>query len=881
MEEPNQLTLTRKTARRFLYGSLATFGVFSLAFLLLPYFLSEASATTDVSFGANWSPVSLTLDPDYSATQSGTSHIGDLGHGDIDFGLVNPSSATSSNIGTQRVVKKTIGIESSGQYYTVYLSMSGSSNSLAVDSDSNIYLPATGGTWSAPSSFATASWGYAVPGTSIPKSSSDSSTPFSTSYSAYDSYIGQDLTASGIGSSVYNTNTWAAVPTNTSAQQIWKASTSDPDGFGGDSGDTTNDHFSVYYSVMVDTSVMAGDYTNSLVYTALASAVSLDTASTNLSRSERFVAAGDQETLTFDLSVSTAGLIDRSDLKVYLVPHSDLLAANYSITSTLESNKSSYKTCTIGSDPSDFSITSSGASLNCTLPASAIEGHADGAGSYDFWINIDRYNLNFFSRYTENSSIVASIVYAGLQSTSDSAGTTPLVQTMQQMSASICQNTNIWGKGTGTNAKVYTYDTTDLATTNNVSDPSDPDYNGLLASVAHDNDYLMNIGTFALVDARDNKDYLVRRLADNNCWMVQNLDLNLGTVGTLTAENTDLNSKTTWNPVTGLSTPNNEYSSQTQYASGYQRGSNNYWGSRYNEYIDNDTKTYISNFDPTTNGGSLITADKDANDKFANRSFYPNGIRNDTATANGSLIIENNSRTQFPRAYDNGETAMVAFYRVSDGAGNNDIMTYYHKPWESSAVNFSTQSTKYGAAFYNDQSGTSTTVNTTTAIDGTTSISVTDWLDYSPTRDSSKYGTMYIGDYYNWYAATAQSGTFAMNSTSYVAQDSICPKGWRLPVDANTSGSWVNLLSGSYFTSGESSYIRAREMHLSPLSIPFSGNYYWLLGNLSRRGSDGYFWSATANSYRYARSLNPAPTGISTQYNANKTGGFTIRCVAR
>ena len=54
------------------------------------------------------------------------------------------------------------------------------------------------------------------------------------------------------------------------------------------------------------------------------------------------------------------------------------------------------------------------------------------------------------------------------------------------------------------------------------------DYNGLtvLASSAVDSDEL-GVGTFALKDNRDSKDYLVRRLADGECWMVQNLDLEL------------------------------------------------------------------------------------------------------------------------------------------------------------------------------------------------------------------------------------------------------------------------------------------------------------------------------------------------------------------
>ena len=35
------------------------------------------------------------------------------------------------------------------------------------------------------------------------------------------------------------------------------------------------------------------------------------------------------------------------------------------------------------------------------------------------------------------------------------------------------------------------------------------------------------IGTFALIDTRDNKHYLVRRFPTGNCWMAQNLNLNL------------------------------------------------------------------------------------------------------------------------------------------------------------------------------------------------------------------------------------------------------------------------------------------------------------------------------------------------------------------
>ncbi len=52
--------------------------------------------------------------------------------------------------------------------------------------------------------------------------------------------------------------------------------------------------------------------------------------------------------------------------------------------------------------------------------------------------------------------------------------------------------------------------------------------------------------TKQLIDSRDGKEYWVAKLADGNCWMTQNLALDLKANQTLTNANTDLNSKTSW-----------------------------------------------------------------------------------------------------------------------------------------------------------------------------------------------------------------------------------------------------------------------------------------------------------------------------------------------
>ncbi len=52
----------------------------------------------------------------------------------------------------------------------------------------------------------------------------------------------------------------------------------------------------------------------------------------------------------------------------------------------------------------------------------------------------------------------------------------------------------------------------------------------------------------ALIDTRDNKKYLVAKLADGECWMTQNLGLDLSTGTTLTSSNTDLNTMSSYTP---------------------------------------------------------------------------------------------------------------------------------------------------------------------------------------------------------------------------------------------------------------------------------------------------------------------------------------------
>ncbi len=112
-------------------------------------------------------------------------------------------------------------------------------------------------------------------------------------------------------------------------------------------------------------------------------------------------------------------------------------------------------------------------------------------------------------------------------------------------------------------------------------------------------------------------------------------------------------------------------------------------------------------------------------------------------------------------------------------------------------------------------------------------------------------------------------------------QDSICPKGWGLPINGNaqTTKSWINLLFTNYSLqdNGDSS----TNAHKTPLSLVYSGSYFWINGNLSGRGSNGSFWSSTPYSTAGAHVLYFGSTHLVPQDGYGKIYGFTIRCVVQ
>ena len=134
--------------------------------------------------------------------------------------------------------------------------------------------------------------------------------------------------------------------------------------------------------------------------------------------------------------------------------------------------------------------------------------------------------------------------------------------------------------------------------------------------------------------------------------------------------------------------------------------------------------------------------------------------------------------------------------------------------------------------------------------------------------------TQKIGAYYNWAAATARSG-----GDSGDAPNSVCPYGWRLPSggSSSTDYSFAKLMNTYGYGNNSTGSTKARQY---PLSYIFSGYYYWGNGNLYSQGTNGYWWSTSANSSTYAYNLGMNSSGLNPQNSLNKAYGLTLRCVA-
>ena len=148
-----------------------------------------------------------------------------------------------------------------------------------------------------------------------------------------------------------------------------------------------------------------------------------------------------------------------------------------------------------------------------------------------------------------------------------------------------------------------------------------------------------------------------------------------------------------------------------------------------------------------------------------------------------------------------------------------------------------------------------------------------------------------VGNYYNWSAAIASNGSSSLSDSTYNnvnlnPQNSICPKGWRLPTIANPTGSDAYSRPNSRGEFGRLNYLyngggsTDPKLISTPLWFVRSGGVF--SGILNNPGSEAFYWSSTVSSSNYAYDLSFSATSVGPANNyGGKGGGRSVRCVAR
>ena len=123
--------------------------------------------------------------------------------------------------------------------------------------------------------------------------------------------------------------------------------------------------------------------------------------------------------------------------------------------------------------------------------------------------------------------------------------------------------------------------------------------------------------------------------------------------------------------------------------------------------------------------------------------------------------------------------------------------------------------------------------------------------------------------FYNWYTATAGTGTTSLTIQGKNATASICPKGWRLPTGGN--GGEFKALYNNY---NSSSVLRSNPVNLTLFGYVYGSSRYV-------QGSSGHYWSSTVHSDYVAYLLYLNTSNVDPVNSDGKRNGFSVRCIAR
>ena len=151
----------------------------------------------------------------------------------------------------------------------------------------------------------------------------------------------------------------------------------------------------------------------------------------------------------------------------------------------------------------------------------------------------------------------------------------------------------------------------------------------------------------------------------------------------------------------------------------------------------------------------------------------------------------------------------------------------------------------------------------------------------SATNSTTNAGMYSYGNYYTWHAAIADL-TYNGTDNQSAISTSLCPSGWRLPIDNDTIGEFSTLdvaMGGSgNYQFGDAGAAQSAKWRLYPNNFLYSG--YIFNSHRENVGINGFYWSSTARKYNASYYLYLASTEIGPGDGFNdKNSGDSIRCI--
>ena len=137
--------------------------------------------------------------------------------------------------------------------------------------------------------------------------------------------------------------------------------------------------------------------------------------------------------------------------------------------------------------------------------------------------------------------------------------------------------------------------------------------------------------------------------------------------------------------------------------------------------------------------------------------------------------------------------------------------------------------------------------------------------------------------YYNWYTATAGTGTTYIASQGQNVNNSICPAGWTLPTQPQFQQLYNQYPSAAQMEVANPTTTKENTPTVGQVtSTPgflLSGDYD--AGGANNLGSGGRYWSRTARNAQHAYDLAMNTSSVNLASVRSKYDGFTVRCLVQ